>query len=83
MGTSRNDIRAWLVEGKKRGATHMIVAVDAFDHGDYPVYVMKGEDVRERAGAIAKQPMTRVMEVYSYARNLDAQLAEQRAFHYD
>jgi hypothetical protein len=83
MGTSQATIRSWLAEGKAKGATHMIVATDTFDHGDYPVYVMKGENARERADAIARQSMTRVMEVYSYGRDLEAQLGESRAFHYD
>lgn len=37
--TTRNDIAQWFEEGKALGATHMIVAVDTYDHEDYPVYV--------------------------------------------
>jgi hypothetical protein len=81
---SRDIIKGWLKEGKALGATHMIVACDTFAHDDYPVFVKPGEDAKE----IAKKhqdpnKMSRVMEVYSYALDLEEQLAEQRAYHFE
>lgn len=83
MGTTRADIGRWFDEAKKAGATHMIIVCDEFDHGDFPVRVMPGEDVREKAEKERCKQMQRVMEVYSMSMDKDAQLAEHRAFHYD
>lgn len=84
MATTRETLRRWLKEGKAKGATHMVVSCDTFEYEDYPVYVMPGQDVR----AVVKhhssyERMLRVMEVYSYALDLEEQLAEHRSFHYD
>jgi hypothetical protein len=49
MAATQEDIRRWLKEAKKEGATHVIVVCDSFDHEDYPVPVMPGENVREKA----------------------------------
>lgn len=78
MSTTIDEIRAWLEDGKTRGATHMIVATDTFDWSDYPVYVAAGEDVRKKVAGEEK-----VMEVYSFALDLEEQLRERRAFHPD
>jgi hypothetical protein len=61
-------------EGKKEGATHMIVVCDTFDYEDFPVYVKKGEDVREIVQKY-KDPdrMSKVMEVYSYKKTFEGQ----------
>jgi hypothetical protein len=76
-------IRAWLEEGKRKGATHMVVVCDTFDHEDYPVYVMPGGDARKTVNEYSGKSMQRVMECYSLKKNIAAQLAEFRAYHYD
>lgn len=83
MATSREEIGDWFDEGVQRGATHMIVVCDTLDHSDYPVYVQKGEDVRQEYSKYDGPNMQRVMEVYSLSRPRDAQLTEGRAFHFD
>lgn len=75
---TRDVIRRWLVEGKERGATHVIVVSDTFDYTYSPSYVMPGENPRQKAGEIGS-----VQEVYSLSRDIESQLAENRAFHYD
>ena len=80
--TTKNMIREWLEEGKKENATHMIVVCDTFDYEDYPVYVKKEEDVNEIAKEYNMVNMQRIMEVYSYALDLEKQLAENRVFNY-
>ncbi len=81
--TSVQDIRGWLEEGKKKGATHMIVVCDTFSHEDCPVFVMPGIDVTTKYAEISKESMQRVMEVYALHIPWDAQLNERRAFHFD
>lgn len=83
MATTPAVIRGWLSEAKERGATHIIVATDTFDYEDYPVYVMPGDDVREVAKKYQDMEMSKVMEVYSMNLDLESQLQETRAFHYD
>lgn len=83
MAASRADIKGWLDRGKKQGATHMIVVCDTYDYEDYPVYVMPEEDVRVKAKRYNGENMQRIMEVYSYNHDIEAQMKEYRAFHYD
>ncbi len=83
MPTTQDDIRRWLDEAREKDATHMIVAVDTFSYDDYPVFVTPGQDVRERVDEVGAESMQRVMEVYSMAGDLDAQVAERRAYHFD
>ena len=71
-------IRRWLREAKEKGATHVIVVSDAYDHTYCPLSVMPGEDPREKATGAGL-----VKEVYSLSRDIESQLAENRAFHFD
>lgn len=82
--TTPEEIWGWLQDGKRKGATHMIVACDTFNYEDYPVYVMPGQSVQDLARQYTNpDQMSRVMEVYSYAIDLEQQLAEHRAYHFD
>ena len=83
MGTSREDIKNWLERGKEQNATHMIVVCDTFDHEDYPVFVLPGENVHAVYKEYDGPNMQRVMEVYSYKLPLEDQLAETCARHFD
>lgn len=83
MGTTRDEIRAWLAQGKIQGATHTIIACDTYDHEDYPVHVMPGDDPRAKYEEYNGKNMQRVMEVYSHAIDHESQLSEPRAFHLD
>ncbi len=59
--TTREDIDRW-IENAPKGATHMIVVCDTFDYEDYPVYVMPGEEVKEKEQHFNMANMQRVME---------------------
>lgn len=83
MATTRDDIRKWLEHGKTKGATHMVVVCDTYDYDDYPVYVERGQNAKDVVQAYSEQQMTRVMEVYSYALDLEQQLAEHRSWNFD
>jgi hypothetical protein len=80
MAVSKTEIRSWLQRGKDEGATHVLVACDTFDWEDYPVYVKPGETAREHAGRLGSAET--IMEVYDLSLDLEAQLAEVRAFHW-
>ncbi|MBT6689818.1 hypothetical protein HN903_00645 [archaeon] len=83
MGTTRKDISNWLENGKEKNITHMIVVCDTFDYEDYPVYVSKNQNATEEYSKINGVNMQKVMEVYSYNRDLEDQLNEGRVFHFD
>jgi len=79
--TTQDDIRRWLLEGQKDGATHVIVVCDTFDYEDYPVCVMPNQNVEERVKYYQSASMQRVMEVYNLSLDLESQLEERRAYH--
>ncbi|MBI2064724.1 MAG: hypothetical protein HYT62_01580 [Candidatus Yanofskybacteria bacterium] len=83
MATTQADIRGWLNEAKKMKATHVIVVCDTFDWEDYPVYVASNEDVRKKYSEYNGPNMQKVMEVYSLKIDIESQLNERRAFHFD
>jgi hypothetical protein len=80
--TTKQDLVAWFDRGVKKGATHMIVVVDTYDHEDYPVYVPADRDARTVAAGYDGKNMQRIMEVYNLRLDRDQQMAETRAFHY-
>lgn len=61
--TTRAEIDAWKTRGRAKGATHMIVVCDTFDHDDYPVYVLPGERLADKLARYDGANMQRVMEV--------------------
>jgi len=89
MVATKQDIRDWLnrettfMGFRVSGCSHMLVVCDTFDYDDYPVWVAKTENVREVYDEMNSKPMQKVMEVYSYNHDLEEQLAEHRAFHFD
>ena len=80
MATSRYEIKQWIEEGIEQGATHVIIMCDTFDYEDYPVYVMPGENPREKA---RRGEMQIIMECYNLSMDIDEQMKEHRAVHWD
>jgi len=80
--TTRMDLKVWFDQGKKEGATHMIVVCDTFDYGDYPAYVGKDENVHERINHYRLASMQRIMEIYDLSMDRDEQLNESRAYNF-
>lgn len=81
MATTRQDISKWFDDGVAKGATHMVVICDTFDHEGYPKYANSEGDARN----IESNPgeMQRVMEVYLLdAEDKKAQLNQRRAFNF-
>lgn len=79
--TTRAEIGEWFDRGIDKGASHMVVVCDTFDHGDFPVYVMPDQDVNEVITANnSDSKMLRVMEVYKMAMDKTAQMEVRRAY---
>lgn len=56
-------IKRWKEEATKNGATHLIVVWDSFDDRHYPVYVMKGEELKSKKVEIDSGAMQEIQEV--------------------
>lgn len=82
MATTKDTILGWLKVGQSKGATHVIVACDTFNHDDYPVYVLPSDDVQEKFEELDDVNMQEVMEVYNLGLDIPFQLNEHRAFHF-
>ena len=81
MATIQEDIRAWIDEAKSKGATHLIVACDTFDHEDYPIPCMSAQECRDKFKSHNGPNMQKVMEVYDLSLDIEEQLNERRAMH--
>ncbi len=82
MTCTFDDITRWLDEAAHSGATHLIVVCDDFDHDNYPIFVMPGEDARERYDKVYASNMQHVDEVYDMRMNIMRQRREQRALNF-
>jgi len=80
MTASKGDIERWLESAKEKGATHLIVAVDTYDHDNYPVYVGPNEKIQEKIQRIDSGNMQGIDEVYNMSIDIDKQLSEYRAY---
>lgn len=78
MATTINELKDWFVEGKNKGATHMIVACDTWDWIDFPIYVMPEQDVKNLYQTQVKRSDMKVMEVYNLNKDIDIQLSQHR-----
>lgn len=83
MATTQGDILGWLKDGKRLGATHLLVICDTFSHEDYPVYVNPGQDPKKIAAEHDGRNMQRLMEVYAIHLDWKQQLGEFRSFHWE
>ena len=78
--TTTGDIRLWLEEGIRLGATHVLIVCDTFTYEDDPVYVMPDEIPKRVHEEISSMAMTKVMEIYDLSKDLETQLAQKRAW---
>ena len=74
--TTKAEISTWFKQGVEKGAKHMIVIVDTYDHEDYPVYTSTDFDCLMKVKAPGS--MQRVMEVYDLAADEAEQMALYR-----
>lgn len=79
MAATKDDLRRWFQHGVASGHRYMVVLCDTYDWEDYDKYA----DTRERALEIVASPgdMQKVMEVYDLNMDMEAQMAEHRAWH--
>lgn len=81
--TTRQDIARWYQYGVDIGATHLIVVCDSFSYEDFPDYVYYGHNPQKVVSKWNSQQLYYVMEVYALHLDMNAQLDEHRAWHFD
>jgi hypothetical protein len=89
MTATMMDIEGWLAEGQEKGATHVVVVHDTYDHDNFPLYIMPGENARDvfnKKYVEGRSPTSASYgadECYDLRMDIDAQLQEHRANHWD
>ena len=81
MSATLQDIKHWIAKAKEHKATHLIVAVDRYDHDNYPVYVTNDENVHKEIERLDNASMQGIDEIYNMSMDIDKQLSEHRAYH--
>ena len=79
MTATRHDIKDYIEQCQAAGARWVIIAVDRFDHDNYPIFVMEDDDFYEKLPN--GDNMQGYDEVYDLEMDIDEQLAEYRAIH--
>lgn len=91
MTATLQDLMYWFDKGVALGATHMIVVVDRYDYGNFPVYIPTtvdpfGGQVKEEITDPRLWPVPQghgIDECYDLRMSKDLQMSERRAFHWD
>lgn len=79
MAATKEDIRGWLWRGAEQKSTHVIIAVDTWDHEDYPVFVSAQESVHKKVNSYDGKH-DRIMEVYNLSMDIEEQLRQTRVW---
>jgi len=84
IAASKEEIREWFIEGVNGKHKYMVVVYDLMefpDNSDTAYYADSTEKVLDMVARFRKDELSEVMEVYDLMADMDAQLAEKRAWH--
>ena len=84
IAAGKEDIREWFIKGVEREAQYMLIVYDSMEHLDGPDSPYYAESMERAHGIIRgfdSDPMCKIMEVYDLTADMEAQLAEKRAWH--
>ena len=82
MTATLADIDRYIEEGQDQGARWVIVAVDRWDHDNYPIYVQANEDFWDKWPDGNMQGVDEVYDLRHPTVSVEAQRGEDRA-HYE
>jgi hypothetical protein len=78
MPTTRDDIRGWLKEAKRKKSAYMLVVCDTFSYEDYPVYISSKETFKDKYDYYNRNNnMQRIMECYDMSKSIEKQLSQK------
>lgn len=86
MSSDINTIRSWLRKAQTKKARYLIVCHDAFDMGDFPLYIMTEQEFWKKCPTkFGDTPFASLQntahEVYDLELNIEDQLQEKNAWH--
>jgi hypothetical protein len=79
MAATKQEIKNWVEQGKEEECTHVIIAVDTWDHTDYPIFIKKGANVQDKI-KYYETSQDRIMEIYNMNMDLETQLNQNRCY---
>jgi hypothetical protein len=79
MAATKNQINDWVNKGKENKCTHVIIAVDTWDHEDYPIYVTSEKNIHTEISKFERSK-NRIMEIYKMSEDLEMQLNQYRSY---
>jgi hypothetical protein len=82
INPTKFEIRKWFEYGENDINTHMFRVCDDSNSEEYPIYISKSENVRERYDQIHNVNMQIVMSVYTYLLPIEWQLGEDKCFNF-
>lgn len=80
MANQQERLRKWLENGKKRKATHVIVAYNNSERDFRPIYVSTNQNVRSKLQEVNNDYTLTPVEVYNLSMDTDRQLTQARAW---
>ncbi len=79
MTATISDIDHWIKEGQKEGARWVIIAVDRWDHDNYPVFVKAEEDFWDKWPDATKEGVDEVYDLQHPTVSMETQRMDFRA----
>jgi hypothetical protein len=78
--SNQDRIRQWIAAGKKRRASHVIVAYNRREEDFRPVYVGSNQNVRTRLSDVNNDHALQPVEVYNLSLDTETQLMQARTW---
>lgn len=78
--STRTQIRKWLENGKKRRASHVIIAYNKRDRDFQPIYVSASQQINGKIQDVNNNFALTPVEVYNLAMDMDKQLGQARCW---
>lgn len=80
MTYDKDRVRKWLMSGKQKRSTHVIVVYNRNERDFRPMYIGHNQNVRSRIQTINADYSTQPVEVYNLSMDIDNQLLQARTW---
>jgi len=67
MTLTRKEKEEWISQAGSMRTSFLIIVCDTFDWDDYPVYVMPGQDIKERFDHFNNKNMQKIIEIFEFS----------------
>ena len=76
----RQKVSDWIRDGKRRGATHVIIAYDTARNNPFPVYVSTDTNIQQKIKSFNDNVFVQAIEVYNMNLDVNTQLLQARTW---